>query len=309
MTEMTPKHRDGALKSKGLAYACVFVLGSTLFVWAAGGFAWAIGEHAFRSPGSQDARDGTPQNGRTGRTKIAEGEYAVYEAADNGAVGPFGEEIYDFRESWTLWRTDKDRYQVEGERRFESPKDMLHENRFIVQLSRDFTVDHLVEFAKLKWRPDSGPLTCDFLPRELSCSSGGQDPAQAINLSIPMEHPFGLLWPLSPFSMSGLTRESEHDPKRETPVQVVSIEQPSAQNPIYPMVLSGQLRYLGEANIEAAGQRWDARKFSLKVALHPEFLIWTSPKGLLLALTVEHSQPNSPQEGMKLVHFEQQSNF
>jgi hypothetical protein len=245
----------------------------------------------------------------TAETKIAEGEYAIYEEANSGAFGPFGEEVYNFHESWTLWRTEKGQYRVEGKRKFESPKYAAHTNRFLVELSRDLTVMRVTEFAQLKWRNDSGPLTCEFLSSELHCSSGASDPKQAIELRIPMEHPFGLLWPVSVFSFSGITREAERDPAQATQVEFVRIEQPSRRNPVEPTILSGPLRYLGEEDIEAAGQKWQARKFSLKVALNPEFLIWTSSKGILLAFAVEHAHANWPQEGMKLVRFTMWADF
>ena len=39
----------------------------------------------------------------TQRTKVAQGEYVVFEGVNGGAVGPFGEEVYNFHETWTLW--------------------------------------------------------------------------------------------------------------------------------------------------------------------------------------------------------------
>lgn len=247
--------------------------------------------------------------GGMGRTKIAEGEYAIYEQANSGAYGPFEEEVYDFHETWTLWRVPKGRYEVEGERRFESPRDILHADRFLVQLSRDLTVIRLTEFARLRWRRDSGPLTCEFLLNELHCSSGAADPKQLIELRIPMERPFGLLWPISAFSLSGLTREAERDRSHGTRIQLISIEQPSPEDPVKPMVLDGELLYLGEEKLEAANQEWSAFKFSFKVPLHPQFLIWTSSKGLLLALAVEHSHKNWPEEGMKLMRLRRWADF
>jgi hypothetical protein len=243
------------------------------------------------------------------QTKIAEGEYATYEQANSGAFGPFGEEVNDFHESWTLWRTEKGQYRVEGERKFESPRYSAHTNRFLVELSRDLTVLRMTEFAHLKWRRDSGPLTCEFLVKELHCSSAARDPRKSIDLRISMEDPFGFLWPISPFSLSSLTRQSERDTARGTQVQLLSIEQPSAALPVHPMILSGQQQYLGDENIEVAEQKWHAHKFSLKVALHPQFLIWTSSRGLLLALAIEHPHPNWPQEEMKLVRFKKWADF
>jgi len=124
----------------------------------------------------------------------------VFERINGGAVGPFGEEVYNFHETWTLWRTPKGGCQVEGERRFESPRDVPHTNRFVAQLSRDLTLTRVTEFARLKWRSDSGPLTWEFLRGELDCSSSAKDPRKDLALKVPMKQPFGLVWPISAFS-------------------------------------------------------------------------------------------------------------
>jgi hypothetical protein len=251
----------------------------------------------------------SPASQAIARAKIAEGEYEVYEQANLGAVGPFGEEIYNFRESWTLWRAEKGEYEVEGERHFESPRDTLHDDRFVLRLSRDLTLLSVKEFAKLKWRPDSGPLTCEFLPRELHCSSGARDPSQLIELRIPMQHPYGFLWPISAFSLSSITRAAERDPGRPTRVQLVTVEEPSKEDPVYLMTLDGELRYLGKEDLQAAGQKWPAYKFSLKVPLHSSFMIWTSSKGIVLALAAEHPHQNWREEGMRLVKFQKWADF
>jgi len=243
------------------------------------------------------------------RSKIADGEYAIYEEGNGGALGPFGEEVYDFHETWTLWRTPKGQYEIEGKRKFESPHDVEHENRFKSELSRDLTVIRMTEFASLKWRPDSGPVSCEFLPKELHCFSEAKDPKQSVNLRVSMDHPFALLWPIAPFSLSGLTREAERDLSHGTEVQLLSVEQPSQFDPVRPTILSGQLQYLGKEDIEAADRKWSAYKFSLKVPSHPQFLIWTSSKGILLALAIEHEHSNWPREGMKLTRFKAWTDF
>jgi len=63
-------------------------------------------------PNQQQAEKAKPSSERA---KVAEGEYVVLEGANGGAVGPFGEEIYNFHETWTLWRTARGRY-YEGRR-------------------------------------------------------------------------------------------------------------------------------------------------------------------------------------------------
>jgi hypothetical protein len=243
------------------------------------------------------------------RMKVAEGEYVVLEGANGGAVGPFGEEIYNFHETWTLWRVAKGGYEVEGERRFESPKDITRSARFQAELSRDLTLIGLTEFSRLRWRRDSGPLTCKFLPKEFDCSSNAKDRKNDIDLKIPMEHPFGLFWPISALSLSGITREAERDAHQTTPIQLVSIEQPSADIPVNPIIREGELRYLGDENIDIVGQSHRAFKFSIKVALSPELVVWTSPKGVLLKVGIQHEGKDWPEESMKLVRFQEWEGF
>lgn len=120
-----------------------------------------------------------------------------------------------------------------------------------------------------------------------------------------MNHPFGLVWPISAFSLSGITRQSERDPRQPTRIQLVSIEQPSPQIPVNPMILDGELRYIGEENVDIAGQPRQAFKFSIKFALSSELIIWTTPKGLLLSVVVQHEAKNWPEESMELVHFQE----
>jgi hypothetical protein len=245
----------------------------------------------------------------TQRSKMAQGEYVISETENGGAVGPFGEEVYNFHETWTLWRLGDGSYEVEGERRFESPKETTHDDRFVVELSRDLTITRITEFSRLRWKRDSGPLTCEFLRSALHCSSNAKNTSQSLELNIPMQEPFGLLWPISAFSLSGLTREAERDIHHETHVQLVSIEQPSPEMPVNPIILGGELRYLGEENVDVAGQPRRAFKFSIKVPLSPELIVWTSPKGLLMRVAVQHEGKDWPEETMKLVHFQEWAGF
>jgi hypothetical protein len=244
-----------------------------------------------------------------GRSKIADGEYAVFEHRNDGEVGPLGEEVFNFHESWSLWRVDQGRYRLDGVRRFESPKDDPHSNRFIVELTRDLTVIRMKEFAKLRWVPDSGPLSCEFSPVRLDCSSGGSDPNREIRMKTQLEKPYGLFWPISPFSFGGISREVERDPTHATMVDLVRIEQPSKATPVQAMILRGPLLYVGEEDFDAAGRKWPAHKFSLKVPLGPQFLIWTSRKGLLLAMAVEHEHKDWSEEALRLTGFDGPADF
>jgi len=70
------------------------------------------------------------------------------------------------------------------------------------------------------------------------------------------------------------------------------------------MILEGELRYMGQENIDIAGQPRRAFKFSIKVAFSPELIIWTTPKGLLLAASVKREGKEWPEQSLKLVHFQ-----
>jgi len=282
-------------KSKGSYRAFIFTAGLIVGLLAIVHGQLAIGRPL---PGQEEKR-----------SQIAEGEYAIFEHYNSGSVGPFEQEVYNFKESWTLWRVEKGQYEVEGERRFESPKDESHSNRFIAQLTRDLTVIRVKEFAKLRWVADSGPLSCEFLPQRMECSSGGSDPKREIKVRVPLDRPYGLLWPISPFSFGGITRQVERDPAHATEVEFVRIEQPGMAEPVRADILEGPLLYLGEENIEAAGRKWRAHKFSLKVPLQRQYLIWTSPKGLLLFLAIEHEHQDWSEEGLRLTRFESTEEF
>jgi len=242
------------------------------------------------------------------RVRVAAGEYEVLQGAHAGGIGSYAPGVYNFRESWTLWRLADGSFDVEGEREYESPKDELHSNRFSVHLSPDFRTLSVKEFRKLRWKPDSGPLSCEFQPTEMMCTSSAKDPSQSVNLNVPMKDAYGFLWPISAFSLSNITRRAAKIHGRLTPVQLVTVEEPSPRNPVFVSTLDGNLKYLAEEEITLAGKKWRADKFELKVPLHPAFIIWTSPEGLLLRFAPEGKSTKTA-EGLQLVHFQQEIAF
>ncbi|HTS10139.1 MAG TPA: hypothetical protein VMP68_31540 [Candidatus Eisenbacteria bacterium] len=109
--------------------------------------------------------------------------------------------------------------------------------------------------------------------------------------------------------MSSITRSASHDQKAMTPVQLVTLENGSREDPIFTTTFSGHLKYLGQEQLSLAGRKWHADKFQLKVAVHPPFLLWTSPEGLLLALALENKNKTLAQDGIELVKFQQSNDF
>ncbi len=297
----------GATIKTTRAWICAYLFLLALVFLA---LALALSTRTEASPhaGQEASKHAAPPGSPAYRMKIADGEYDFIEQSNFGAIGPFGEEVYDFREAWAIWRTAAGAYEVEGRRKFESPKDTPHDNRFLVHLTRDMTVVNLTEFSKLRWKPQSGPLSCDFLPAELHCFAGAPSHPD-VETHAQVQRPFGLIWPISAFSLSGIARGAERDPNRATEVDLARIEQPDKENPVEVTILKGRLRYLGQVRLDLAGQKWRAYEYSLKVALRPDSLIWVSARGLLLAIAVEHGHANWREEGLKLVRFHQWAAF
>jgi hypothetical protein len=248
----------------------------------------------------QQGQEQNRESGTPGRTRMAEGEYKVLSRA---GIGSFVPTVYDFAESWTLWRLDDGTFEVNGTRTYRSPADEPHSDNFQAHLSENLRVVELKEFRRLRWRPVIGPLTCDFLPAKVACTAGSRDKSQNINLDVPVQAAAGLLWPISAFSLSSITRAASHDPKAITPVELLTFEEISDADPVFTTTLGGYLKYLGQEKLSLAGREWLADKFELKVATHPPFLLWTSPQGLLLAFAYEKDGDKLSQEGMILASF------
>jgi hypothetical protein len=236
--------------------------------------------------------------------RVAGGEFKVL---DKSGIGPFVPPVFDFTESWTLWRLKDGSFEARGERNYRSPANEPHKDPFTMHLSPDFRVLSFRFMGQLQWHPSSGPITCDFLPGKLSCTSSAQDKNDRINLDLPMTDAYGFLWPITTFSLGGITRTAPHNRKTSTPVELVKVDEGS--NPIAITVLTGQLKYLGQEKISIANRSWQAEKFRLHVPMHPPFVLWTSPQGLLLAFGTENKHKTIPDDGLLLTGFEQWQEF
>ena len=242
----------------------------------------------------------------TGPVEIAKGAYAILK--EYGGIGPVDAEIFNFHEDWSLSRTADGNFRVEGLRNFESPKDYPREMRFFVQLSPKLELIEAQENTSLVWIPRSSPLTCVFLPKQLQCSTNGKDPRKNPEMSLSMDNPYAFSWPLSPFSLAALSRQSDHNPGRSLDLQFVNIEQPSNNLPVMPITTNGTLRFIGHEKILAAGRSWDADKFELQAFMSPlprKSVLWVSKGGLLLVLEAEREI--GPKGRLELTRFEQES--
>ena len=240
-----------------------------------------------------------------GRTKLAEGEYRVTLEGDLGC-GPIETEVFHFSESWTLRRTAVGD-DLEGHRIYESPRDQVHDDRFVARLAPDLQLLSTKAFARLTFRRDSGPLTCELLPQQLCCDPGAKDPAQSVDVQFAMDRPYGLIWPLSAFSLSGLTRAASSQLNKATPIQVVQLQETSNTLPVLAIRSDGLIRYLGQSQVSftVSGQSWRPSVYELTASPVRKMTIWTSPEGLLLVA----ERPNWPRGRMELVKFAKFADF
>lgn len=239
------------------------------------------------------------------RIKVAEGEYRVTTEEDFG-VGPIETEVFHFHESWTLWRIGGE-YELQGERVFESPRGTLHDNQFLANLTHDLRLVSVKEFAHLAFRPDSGPLTCQFFPNRLHCDSAAKDPAQDVDLDVLMDRSYGLLWPLSAFSLASLTRLSSVDAGKPVPIETVQLQQLNYELPVLSIRSDGLIRYLGQSKsaITVSGKNWYPKVYEITASPVRKLTLWVSPEGLLLAA----EKPSLPKGRMELVRFTKFADF
>ena len=240
------------------------------------------------------------------RVKVAEGEYRVSEEGDLG-VGPVETEIFHFRESWTLWRMQNGEYEVEGDRTFESPRNYIRDNRFIARLTHNLQLVEVKEFRQLRFRPDSGPLTCELLLHELRCSSAAKDPADAVDFDVATDRPYGFIWPLSAFSLGGLTRAASPQVGQPVLIQVVQLQELNDVLPVLPIRSDGFLKYLGQSDTPyvVSNRSWRPYVYELDASPIRKMLIWTSPEGIVLSA----ERPNWPKGKMQLVRLVKFSDF
>jgi len=241
------------------------------------------------------------------RVKVAEGEYRVVTDEGDMGVGPIETEVFHFRESWTLWRLPGGEYEVDGDRTFESPRDYIRENRFTARLAADLQILDVKEFAHLRYRSDSGPLTCELLPHELQCHSRARDPAHAVDIQCTMDRPYGFLWPLSAFSLASLTRAAPKEIGRKAVVQVVQLDEVGDDLPVVTIRSDGMIRSLGpsESLFDIIGRKFRANAYELTTGPIGKMTIWTSTEGLLLAA----ERPGSIRRRLELVRFTKFADF
>lgn len=236
------------------------------------------------------------------RKKVAAGEYEIVRPAQGReGIGPFSAAVYDFRESFTLWRLPDGGFEAEGRRSYESPKGEAHDNRFSARLSAEMRATGVTDFRTLRFRPNSGPLACEFHPQQFLCTSGkgAEDP----KLDLAMKFNYGLFWPASAFSLGRIAIGANRETGQVMPVQLVTIDEPNRANPVAASVLDGSLKFIHRKTIHLAGVDWDADEFELAIPMEPPYLLWVANDGLILLFGPEGDSISGPETGLQLARY------
>jgi hypothetical protein len=244
-----------------------------------------------------------PRQSDDHREKVSAGEYEVVRPVHGRqGIGPFSPAVYNFRESFTLWRLPDGTLEAEGRRRYEAPQGYAHDNKFTVHLSADMRALAVTEFRKLRFRDDSGPLECEFLPREFACKTGSKDDDPPMNLT--MQNDYGLFWPVSAFCLGSVAVSAKHDASLATHIQLITVDEHSNFDPVDATVLDATLKFVHRKQIRLAGTDWDADEFELTIPMEQPYLLWTSKDGLVLLFGPEGDSISGPETGLQLVHYE-----
>jgi hypothetical protein len=244
----------------------------------------------------------TDENGE--RQRVAEGEYWLRGGNSTEFMG-----AYAFVESWTLWRLPSGNFEVNGRRHYRSVLNGPHNGEFFVHLSSDFRVSRVKDYSRLRWRADSGPLSCEFVSQRLICSSNAKVLGQEVGLDSRVRYPTGLVWPISLFSLSGITRSISRDVQVSSTIELIAFEELSRNEPVSATIFHGHMSYLGQENLFLAGLKWRADKFEIKIPLHPPFLLWVAPSGLLLAFGPENPAKTISAGTLELMRYRQWQKF
>jgi len=157
----------------------------------------------------------------------------------------------------------------------------------------------------LEWQSDSGPLSRTLSPTELYCESGARDPKHMIVERVPMTRPYAFLWPISPFSLGSIAQTAVQHPQGDVEITAVVAEEPSPTNPMCFVSHIASVRYLGQEAIAVDGQTILANKTSLDPFPYPQVILWTDPRGLLLAV----QRATLPGLRLELVKYRVEGNF
>lgn len=202
------------------------------------------------------------------RKKVADGEYVMLREE----TYPSFTKIVEIRESWSLWELGDDGYEIDSLWVVNSPQETFRTKTWI-ELSPGFHPTQTRGLGTIR----ETDLTCRFGEREVRCRTGNEEPRISVDM------PYDLYLSV-PWFVSSILRRPGVDHNRPMPVKLLIMDRGGPKSELGFGEFEGQVRYLGEESITAAGREFWSRKYELKADPFPGWLVWLSPDGIALAM-------------------------
>jgi hypothetical protein len=231
------------------------------------------------------------------KVKVAEGQYVMEGKVNVGKAV----ETLRYVESWNLWRLGSE-YEAEGEweLRLDSYDAGLENTRYRVRLNRDLHPILVEIFAEGPPKKQRRTMTMELLPKELRWQVTGEGVEKKQEAKFAVESPYDVFWPFS-WIFSSLARRGRLEEGDTTSAKAIFLDD---DDPIDFILVEASIHYLGEEEIEAAGQKHTARKFRIESSLFP-MMVWTLENGVLAVM----EDGNKPEQRMELVRYEKYAEF
>lgn len=203
-----------------------------------------------------------------GHGKVAEGTYVI---TSQQQYGP-RKETSELREHWSLRKLGEQGYQLDSRWTKQEP------GSEIVKFSTSLDLSPQLHPVRIKGLPlfDSRLFLCDLSEAGIRCEFENEHPRLAVRA------PYDLYLPLPWFLASAALRSRVGDAK-QTSIRWVVMDRGGPHSALGFGDFTGSAEYQGEETLESAGGPMAARKFLLRAEPFPNWLVWISKRGLLVA--------------------------
>jgi len=219
------------------------------------------------------------------RTKVAEGKYVL--RAQAGAV------LQTWEEPWTLYKT---RTGFEIEEEWRAAREGA-QNSVVIDVLLVMAPGMYPTQARVGSALSPNQLDCYMTMAEFRCTAAGK------TSSMPMSGAYNFFLP-SPWLLSSIGRRAPKKPDQPVKVKLVQM---AGMNPEGPrlIVLEAEVTYVGEDQVDIAGQPIPASIYEIRGTGVPSITVWISPDGVVLMM----QDVAKPDQRMELVEFKKLSSF
>ena len=238
-------------------------------------------------------------SGEARRVRVAEGEYVMdFKEAD-------GTTTTIFREEWTLWKVDKDTFEVDGKWPPFDISDISEAEKldlgFRMSLSSRLHPRLLKMSGGILGTTHKGEITWEFAPQEFRWKARAQETGETSQGSFAVGSVYDLFFPPIAWFVNSAVRRGEQNRDRTTPIKMIFVD--DSLDDLIP--IDGQVHYHGQEIIKVAGEAFLSEQFELQLDPVLRMFVWASQDGILLAL----QDTKKPGQRMELVRYKKYTDF